>query len=394
MNDSFIKPITYFAETALDGIADVFSPSRPIDDALADREITLPEAFFAKTDVQTEWWYYTGHCRTESGRELGFELVFFKRRTDLDKLGVVPLSLIANPMYAAHFALTDVTSRDFDYEHRRSFGGLLDTPVTMSETSLDVRFGDWSITEIAGRHVLKATLASGTVFEAILEPAKPIVLNGDDGNGVSRKMKGASHHFSYTRMSVNGSIRRNGRRENLSGSAWMDREYGAWEQTNWDWFSIQFDDRTELMIYQFRDESDEPNGDSIGTFVREDGTCEYLRRSDFEIHTLGTWKSDATGVEYPSGWRVAVPKLDIAIEITPKLAEQELDTRGTTMVIYWEGCCSVTGIRDGREVTGNAYAELVGYDRSFNVLDPAVFLFHDPIERLKRAATNIVGSVI
>lgn len=394
MNDSFIKPITYFAETALDGIADVLSPNEPISRDLAGREIVMADAFFAKNDVQTEWWYYTGHCRTDAGREFGFELVFFKRRTDDDKLGIFPVSLIANPMYAAHFAISDVTLRSFDYEHRRSFGGILDTPVAMAEDSFDVQFGDWTLKEVGGKHLLQATLPSGLEFDAILTPAKPLVLNGDDGNGVSRKMKGASHHFSYTRMSVEGSLKRNGRRENFDGSAWMDREYGAWEQTNWDWFSIQFDDATELMIYQFRNDSDEPNGDSTGTFVRQDGTCEYLKRSDFDIAKTDEWTSSATGITYPASWRVTVPRLDIAIGITPCFADQELDTRGTTMVIYWEGCCRVTGTRAGREVTGNAYAELVGYDRSFNLLDPTVFLFRDPIERLKRAATNVVGSVI
>src|SRR5687768_11494747 len=46
--------------------------------------VNLPRDLWAHLDAQTEWWYYTGHATTASGREFGFELVFFKRRTDLD----------------------------------------------------------------------------------------------------------------------------------------------------------------------------------------------------------------------------------------------------------------------------------------------------------------------
>jgi predicted secreted hydrolase len=389
MYDQFIKPIENLAATALDTIADLMSPSKALASVDDDSELRLPEAFFARDDAQTEWWYYTGHCKTSSGDQFGFELVFFKRRTDLDRVGIVPMSLIANPMYAAHFAVTDVAKGTYGYSHRRSFGGALDTPVAMSETSYDVRLGDWSVKDVGGKHILHATLENGLVFDAILDLGKPLVLNGDDGNGISRKMKGASRHFSFTRMEVLGSIERDGKREDITGSAWMDREYGAWEQTNWDWFSIQFDDRTELMIYQFRTEEGDANGDSTGTFVDAEGNCTYLQRSDFEIEATGEWTSERTAVTYPSGWIIRVPKLDIELRVEPYLQDQELDTRGTTMVIYWEGACSVSGRRGMAGVTGNAYVELVGYDMSHSQLDFATFLFKEPMRRIFGDASMI-----
>jgi predicted secreted hydrolase len=383
MINDFFKPLEQFAGTAFDGLAGMFAPEKPLRTEYASDELKLPDAFFAQAGAQTEWWYYTGHCETASGRRFGFELVFFKRRTDLDKLSIVPMSLLANPIYAAHFAVSDISRGLFQYDHIRSFGSALDMPVAMSERSFDVQMGDWSVREVGGKHVLHATL-DGVVFDAILEPAKPLVLNGDDGNGVSRKMKGVSRHFSYTRMNAVGTITTMGRTENFTGSAWMDREYGAWEQTNWDWFSIQFDDRTELMIYQFRTEGGSGSGDSTGTFVDADGNCKYLTRAEFEIETLGTWKSYSTGVEYPSGWRVRVPKFDIDIEVKPLLKDQELDTRGTTMVVYWEGACSVAGRKGNSDITGNAYVELVGYDRTHEELDVMTFLFKDPLRRMSR----------
>ena len=374
MKENFIKPIEYFASSVMDGLTGFFgNGGSELREPPSDGRVTLPDDLFAQPDVQTEWWYYTGHCTTRTGRKFGFELVFFKRRTDRDKIGVVPMNVVANPMYFAHFAISDVTVGQFKYQHLRTFGNPLELPVVMSATACDVQLGPWSLREIAGKHVLHATLEDGLTFDAILEPAKPIVLNGD--GGITRKKDGASKHFSYTRMNVSGQLNEGGAVETFTGSAWMDREFGSWEQGNWDWFSIQFDDETELMIYTFTDDSGEFNGETTGTYVDRDGNCTYLKRSDFDIEITHKWLSPNTGAEYPAKWLVSVPTLGVEAEIVPLIADQELDTRGSTMIVYWEGACSVKGTKAGTAVGGNAYVELVGYDRSHETAGIGDFLF-------------------
>ena len=49
------------------------------------------------------------------------------------------------------------------------------------------------------------------------------------------------------------------------------------------------------------------------------------------------------------------------VDLRPTVADQELDTRPTTGVIYWEGSQSVQAERDGVPVGGEAYVELTGY---------------------------------
>ena len=383
MSENFFKPIEDIAADVMDGVAGLlnYGGGTKLRAAPEDGRVTLPDDLFAKPDVQTEWWYYTGHCEWESGKRFGFELVFFKRRTDLDRIGIVPMTALANPMYFAHFAISSIDEEQFEYEHIRSFGMPFDVPVSMSTTACDVRLGEWTLREVAGKHILHATFKNGFVFDAVLETEKPLVLNGD--GGISLKKGGASNHFSFTRMSVAGQTVTDGTAERFTGSAWMDREFGIWEQGNWDWFSVQFDDQTELMIYQFRGETGEMNGNSTGTFVEPDGTCRYLKRSDFEIEPISTWTSERTGAIYPSRWRVTVPSLDIDIEIEPLIADQELDTRGSTMIVYWEGACGVSGTRGGEPVMGSAYVELVGYDRSHETAGLGDFLFGGRIRQIK-----------
>lgn len=369
-----------FADTLM-GKADTLRDGTEFD------PVTLPRDLAAHSNVQTEWWYYTGHLKGESGREFGFELVFFKRRTDLDKFSVVPLRLIGNPYYFAHFALTDKTNKSFRYAHRKSSNGPLELPAAAAETHFYLNLGDWSIRESGGSHLLRATLEDGTVFEASLRPEKGVVMNGE--NGVSYKDDGqASRYFAYTRMSVDANLTCEGRPERFLGSAWMDREFGTWtpteNQKGWDWFSIQLDNGCELMCYQLRNSEGEPSAYSSGTFVDEHGNVTRLSSGDFKIEPAGHWTSPRTGATYPRPWTVSVPRLSLELKVTPVMDDQELDTRGSTMIIYWEGACDVAGTAAGAGVTGNAYVELVGYDRSHESPNLAYFLIGNPADLLAR----------
>jgi predicted secreted hydrolase len=64
---------------------------------------------------------------------------------------------------------------------------------------------------------------------------------------------------------------------------------------------------------------------------------------------------------YPAGWRIEVPSEDLVIELEPTVANQELDTRPTSGVVYWEGSQVVSARRGSKALGGEAYVELTGY---------------------------------
>jgi predicted secreted hydrolase len=80
-----------------------------------------------------------------------------------------------------------------------------------------------------------------------------------------------------------------------------------------------------------------------------------------------------SGAVYPASWRVRVQVPGTAgiaarhyeLTIEPELAAQELVTRESTGVTYWEGACRVRGTRDGVAVAGYGYVELTGYAGAF-----------------------------
>lgn len=391
MSTNLIEPLEEIASTVLDCIADVFvGEASTLRDGTEHRGVKLPRDLYAHAEAQTEWWYYTGHLETESHARFGFELVFFKRRTDLDRFGVVPLRLIANPLYLAHFAVTDETRRSFRYEHRKSSNGPLDLKAQASEKQYSLRLGNWSVREAQGAHILRATLGDDLIFEVSLRSTKPPALNGHEGVGVSFKDEGeASRYFSFTRMAAEGRITWHGRTERVTGSAWMDREFGTWRTTDnqkgWDWFSLQLETGAEVMVYHLRNGAGRPSPFSSGTFVDAQGNATHLAREDFTLEALGTWQSTRTGATYPSVWRLHVPRFHLDLRVTPVLENQELDTRGTTMIVYWEGACDVRGRHGDANTRGRAYVELVGYDRSHESPSLTTFLFGDSLDRRWRS---------
>jgi predicted secreted hydrolase len=52
-----------------------------------------------------------------------------------------------------------------------------------------------------------------------------------------------------------------------------------------------------------------------------------------------------------------IPKFDLDLKVTPVMQNQELDTRGTTMIVYWEGACEVAGKSGENDIKGRAYVE-------------------------------------
>jgi predicted secreted hydrolase len=181
-----------------------------------------------------------------------------------------------------------------------------------------------------------------------LVPEKPFVIQGE--NGVSRKAEGAgraSHYISFPLLRVSGTI--NSRQ--VAGTAWMDHEWFteqlAPNQVGWDWFSIQLDNHTELMLFELRRKDESIDSYSSGTFIDARGVARHLSHTEFTLQPLSYWH------KYPVAWRVRVPSLNVDVISRPVIPDQEL--RGTPS--YWEGAVDYSGTQKGV-----GYLEMTGYD--------------------------------
>src|SRR4029079_1342095 len=95
--------------------------------------------------------------------------------------------------------------------------------------------------------------------------------------------------------------------------------------------------------------------------VDRTGATRHLDRDAFQVEVTDRWVSPATGADYPAGWEIRIPADQLEITLRPTVAAQELDTRATTGVIYWEGSQVVRATRAGMPLGGEGYVELTGY---------------------------------
>ncbi len=291
----------------------------------------------------TEWWYYTGHLFDDAGGRYGFEFVVFQVVR-----GDYPV------VYLAHVAVTDGPRGHFWHDQRGRFGA---QPSAGAGVDLDV--GGWRLRGADGHDAIVAR-ADAYGLDLQLSSTKPPVLH--DGTGyIHYGPVGGSYYYSRTRLAVEGTLYLADDPRAVHGQAWMDHQWGDFLVIGgWDWFSVQLDDQSELMLYVTR-LPDGATGITLGTHVAADGTARALDAAAFAIVPLGTWTSPTTGAVYPSGWHVAVPELALDLTLSPTLLQQELITTATTGSAYWEGQIEVWARQTDESRVGLGYVELTGY---------------------------------
>ena len=330
----------------------------------------FPRDHGSHEEFRTEWWYFTGHLFSESGSRYGFELTFFRVGVDPQpqQSGQPETPWDLRNIGLAHFALTDVGGRQFRYyEKLNRFSPFLAGART---GSLSVFNEGWDVRTLSDGTFRLRAKAGGDGIDLILRSVKPPAVHGQDGISVKAAGEGfASHYYSLSRLQVSGRITVAGKASQCSGLAWMDHEFGSASlrdyQQGWDWFSIQLDNGTELMLYVIRRTDGSADGTSSGSIILSDGRVIHLRKEDFVIEPRRTWKSPASNAVYPMGWRIRVQPFGLELEVRELLQNQELVTKASTQVTYWEGAVTATGRFGGTLVSGSGYVELTGYDKPF-----------------------------
>src|SRR5262249_49253136 len=170
---------------------------------------------------------------------------------------------------------------------------------------------DWAAEGDGSTARLRA--AEGDVaLDLEVSATKPAIAHGD--HGLSRKgaqVGNASFYYSVTRMPARGVVRVGRETFDVSGDAWMDREWSTSALPagveGWDWFAVQLEDGRDLMLYLLRRRDGTTDPFSAGTLVEADGTTRVLEPRDIRVETLAYWRSPRGAVRYPARWRLIVP---------------------------------------------------------------------------------------
>lgn len=339
--------------------------------AVPGRKLSFPADHYSHPDFKTEWWYYTGHLETESGKRYGYQVTFFRFGLR-DRQKEAKGEPLFTELYMAHFALSDIAAKKFTFRERINRGiagkagvGGYGAKAGAATDRYLVWNEDWKVEGDDRNHSIHVN-DRGNQLRLSLRSLKVPVLHGD--NGLSQKGEGegrASYYYSLTRMQTDGELTIDGKKEKVRGLTWMDHEFGSNQlrddQVGWDWFSIQLDNQTELMLYLMRRKDGSVDPYSSGTLVNADGSKKHLALKDFQVGVSERWKSPKSNANYPMRWRVTIPGEAIELEIIPAFPEQELITSRSTRVTYWEGAAHIHGKVRGQVVNGNGYVEMTGY---------------------------------
>ena len=334
--------------------------------ALPGYRYEFPRDFFNHPEYQTEWWYYTGNLRAADGHRFGFELTFFRQGVNRDAARTNTWDV--RDLYLAHLALSDLDAQKFYHDERvnRAGPGIAGA----SEGQRKIWNGNWRIAWKGDDQVLYA-INEQLELEFALRSEKAPVIHGE--NGVSQKAAGrgrASHYVSLTRLDVSGQVIVAGKKFAVGGTAWMDHEFFTHQlesnQVGWDWFSVQLEDKTELMLFRIRRADGSVDPSSAGTFVDAGGNQTHLRVGDFLLTPVGEdWTSAVSRATYPVRWKIAIPRLRIELEARTSLASQEITGPSKLSPNYWEGAIALAGQKNGAAIGGVGYLEMTGYDRPF-----------------------------
>ncbi len=306
-----------------------------------------------------EWWYYSGHLRAEGGEEYGFHFVVFR-------------ALLAGRVaaYSSQFGFTDPARGTHVQTARLSVG---DQPATPDELELSV--GGWTLGIGPDGHQI-ATGAGGAAGPSLaikMQRSTPPMLHNEIGWIAGPT--GWTYYYSWPRMAANGVLTVNEQDVRVTGEVWMDHQWGDFfvlgYPSGWQWFAVQLEDGSNLMLQEFRDANGQPV-EAYGTLMPAPVAgvpqpARTLRPGEYSIEVLSHWRSPNTGADYPASWRLRVPGAGLDLGVTPVVPDQEITLGVPVPAIYWEGLAAVRGTKDGQPVAGRAYVELTGY-----VVPPAV----------------------
>ena len=330
--------------------------SAPAAWALPPRALQFPRDFGSHPELRTEWWYITGHAKA-GAREFGFQLTFFRSR--VDDTQAMQSAFAAKQLVFAHAAVTDLQGGKLLHDQRIARVGFGIAQVGEADT--DVRLRDWTLQRGAdGRY--QARLPAGDFALSLdFTPTQPVLLQGNAG--LSRKgpqPEQASYYYSEPQLATRGRLTVQGQAFDVEGTAWFDHEWSEAlmhpEAVGWDWIGMNLDDGSALTAFHLRRAdgsalwgggSWRPRGEEARSFGADTVHFDAERR----------WTSPRTRAAYPVQWRTDTPAGRFTVRAL--LDDQELDSRGSTGAVYWEGLSELLDSQ-GRRV-GRGYLEMTGY---------------------------------
>jgi predicted secreted hydrolase len=315
------------------------------------RPFAFPADHGPHPDFRIEWWYLTANLLDATGMPCGLQWTLFRqamRPPPQDE------GWANQQVFMGHAAVTRADTHRFRETFAR--GGIGQAGVEPKPFSawIDAWQMQGSGTTDHARLApltLKAE-ASDFAYTLELDADRPVVLQGEAGYSRKSARGQASYYYSQPFFKARGRIAIDGEPIEVTGQAWMDREWSsqplASDQTGWDWFSLHFESGDKLMLFRLH----QTDGDyyASGNWIGGDGTARQLAPGDI-VMTPKT-NVEVAGRQLPVTWRVVIASLALQIDCVALNPNSFM----AVSFPYWEGPIAFAGSH-----AGVGYLEMTGY---------------------------------
>jgi predicted secreted hydrolase len=325
--------------------AEGFAPVTP------GRIFAFPADHGPHPDYRIEWWYVTANLVDAAGAAYGAQWTLFRQAS---KPSPQREGWANQQIWMGHAAVTSAVTHRFAETFARGGVGQAGVEASPFRAWID----SWEMRGIAPMSdediaPLQLTASSADFSYALrLDADRPLVLEGDAGYSLKSDRGQASYYFSQPFFKVTGSLTIDDRPIEVTGKAWMDREWSsqplASDQTGWDWFALHFNSGEKLMLFRLR--RADGNGYCSGNWIFADGKTEQLASAD--INMTPRARTEIEGRNIPTRWHVAIANRALAIDCVPLNAKSWM----ATSFPYWEGPIGFSGSHSGL-----GYLEMTGY---------------------------------
>ncbi|WP_442915649.1 lipocalin-like domain-containing protein [Marinobacter sp. C2H3] len=315
-----------------------------------DTGLRFPADFGPHPRYRVEWWYLTANLTTAEGEPLGVQWTQFRQGFRPRSPDQAPPPADQWPLEAAWMAHGAVSYQGQHRFEERLARGDVGSAGAVAEP-FEVWLDDWQLQQVAPRRwhltVRSRQAEPGFGYDLTLTLNRPPVPQGDHGFSAKSASGQGSMYFSLVDIRIEGTVTLDGKRLQVAGQGWFDREWSSQflkqGQQGWDWFAQHLDDGDKLMAFRLRDAA-EPF--VSGTWIPAGGDPQPL--TDAELTLTPLERRDG----YPVRWRLQVPSEGVDIEVTAPPGRYVNDGRFP----YWESPVRVSGNR-----AGVGYMELTGY---------------------------------
>ncbi|MDG3087949.1 lipocalin-like domain-containing protein [Vibrio hannami] len=315
---------------------------------LPDRAVRLPQDFSFHSEYQHESWRYVANLKDKSGKSYSVQWTYYRIATD-ERKG----SGWRNPqLYNAHIV---VTSEDEVWRQQRlARGGI--GQAGFKSRPFGVWLDNWNWRSI-GKSPLpgKLNVETDTFSVNLNSYAKgPYVLPGEGGYTKKHDLLPiASYNVQAPFISVIGELILNGETIAVTGTGWLDKEWGTdsldEHPQSTALFTLHLDKNTALSIHQLKLHNFVAY--NYGTLATNKGTVANLSDEQIEL-TPEKYVTLENDKFIPVVWSLKIPDYGIDISVSSLMNEQWQPF----VFQYWEGAVEVIG---KPEIIG--FMQLTGY---------------------------------